>query len=111
MKTSLSRASMERISHGLRNTMHDFSQKYPGESGGRQPVHTVYGGAHLFKSDTTLKLGQLAQRAFRAYAPDAETFQKALHLPVDMAESVFHRVAEKLEREAVEDFRIDFEDG
>jgi hypothetical protein len=29
---------------------------FPGETGDRQPVHTVYGGAHLFRSDTTRKL-------------------------------------------------------
>ena len=37
----------------------------------RQPVHVVYGGAHLFKSDTTRKLGTLAERAVAEYAPDA----------------------------------------
>ena len=28
----------------------------------RQPVHTVYGGAHLFKAETTPRLGELALR-------------------------------------------------
>ena len=102
---------MERFSNQLRMIMRDFAKTYPGETGQRQPVHTVYGGAHLFRSDTTVKLGQLATRAFEAYAPDVETFRRALDLPIDVAESVFHRVGEKLEREAVEDFRIDFEDG
>ena len=27
-----------------------FSRRYPGDRPDRQPVHTVYGGAHLFKS-------------------------------------------------------------
>ena len=31
--------------------------------GMRQPVHVVYGGAHLFKSDSVRKLGKLAERA------------------------------------------------
>ena len=36
---------------------------YPGETGRRQPVHTVYGGAHLFKADSAKRLGSLAQRS------------------------------------------------
>ncbi len=91
--------------------MSNFVQRYPGESGRRQPVHTVYGGAHLFKSDTTAKLGQLSVRAFNAFAPDAATLAKALDLPASVSDTIFARVGEKLAREAVEDFRIDFEDG
>ena len=37
----------------------------------RQPVHVVYGGAQLFKADTTRKLGRLAERILAEYAPDA----------------------------------------
>jgi len=91
--------------------MSGFAKRYPGESGRRQPVHTVYGGAHLFKSDTAVRLGQLAVRSFVAFAPDAKTFAQALDLPPQLAETIFARVGEKIAREAVEDFRIDFEDG
>ncbi|WP_420895024.1 DUF6986 family protein, partial [Sorangium cellulosum] len=31
-----------------------------GAAAARQPVHTVYGGAHLFKADTARKLGAVA---------------------------------------------------
>ncbi|HEY8132555.1 MAG TPA: phosphoenolpyruvate kinase, partial [Thermoanaerobaculia bacterium] len=85
--------------------------RYPGESGQRQPVHTVYGGAHLFKSDTAVKLGSLAVRALHEHAPDAKTFAQAIGLSSTLAETIYARVLEKLKREAVEDFRIDFEDG
>jgi len=74
-------------------------------------VHTVYGGAHLFKADTAVRLGQLAMRSLEQFAPDAEAFGSALDLPEDLRETIYERVREKLEREAVEDFRIDFEDG
>ena len=77
----------------------------------RQPVHVVYGGAHLFKSDTTRKLGTLAERALAEYAPDAVTLAEALALRDDLAETIYDRVVEKLRREPVEDYRIDFEDG
>jgi len=85
--------------------------KYPGESGRRQPVHTVYGGAHLFKADSAGRLGSLAVRSFETYAPDAKIFAEILEIPSALADTIYERVAEKLSREAVEDFRIDFEDG
>ena len=34
------------------------ARSYPGETGDRQPVHTVYGGAHLFTADLAPKLGR-----------------------------------------------------
>jgi citrate lyase beta subunit len=77
----------------------------------RQPVHVVYGGAHLFKSDSARKLGTLAERALAEYAPDAATFAEALGLGDDLAATVYNRVTQKLRREPVEDYRIDFEDG
>lgn len=89
----------------------DFAARYPGEGGARQPVHTVYGGAQLFRSDSTVKLGQVARRALADYAPDAATLAEALALDAELAERVYARVVEKLEREPVEDFRIDYEDG
>jgi citrate lyase beta subunit len=111
MSTSLSPESFDKYSSELRTTMADFAKPYPGESGRRQPVHTVYGGAHLFKSDTTVKLGQLAVRSFNNFAPDANVFGEALDLPNEIRGTIYERVGEKLAREAVEDFRIDFEDG
>jgi hypothetical protein len=86
-------------------------KRYPGEPAGRQPVHVVYGGAHLFKSDSAKKLGEMALRSLSRYGPDALTFGRALGLSEDVSRKVYDRVVEKLKREPVEDFRIDFEDG
>ena len=36
------------------------AKRFPGEREKRQPVHTVYGGAHLFKADAAAKLGVVA---------------------------------------------------
>ncbi|WP_437731067.1 DUF6986 family protein [Sorangium sp. So ce1335] len=47
----------------------------------RQPVHTVYGGAHLFKADTARKLGAVALAALAEHAPDFAAFARALGLP------------------------------
>lgn len=101
----------------LRQANARFAKLYPGESDRRQPVHTVYGGAHLFKADSAPKLGALALRALEQYAPDATSFAQAIGLqtvlPADesFTETLYGRVVGKLKSEPVEDFRIDFEDG
>ena len=38
------------LARRLQETNLAFAAKSPGERTDRQPVHTVYGGAHLFKS-------------------------------------------------------------
>jgi citrate lyase beta subunit len=109
----------------------------------RSPVHVVYGGAHLFKSDTPQKLARLALKSMETYAPNFVEFASAMWLKgadtlpqyLDIianlefwlveneakvkaenydawfAWTIYQRTIEKLKREAVEDFRIDFEDG
>jgi citrate lyase beta subunit len=135
MKTSLSPQSINEITSRLQTANTAFAEKYPGESGRRQPVHTVYGGAHLFKSDSAQRLGSLARRALDQYGPDFLAFARAIGLPGSetisddavreaettdasannkplwLAQTIYNRVVEKLQREPVEDFRIDFEDG
>jgi citrate lyase beta subunit len=77
----------------------------------RQPVHTVYGGAHLFRFNTAQKLGEVARRLFDEQADDATAFSRLLGFPDALAPGIHARIRTKLEREPVEDFRIDFEDG
>jgi citrate lyase beta subunit len=138
VKTSLAPESLQRITTPLRKAHKAFESLYPGPRGDRQPVHTVYGGAHLFRSNSPGRLGEKALQALDEYAPDFITFAKAIELPgadrlVESQESaavlanpeearqenhsawfahtLYQRVREKLLREPVEDFRIDFEDG
>jgi len=96
----------------LREANLAFAAAHPGESPGRQPVHTVYGGAQLFAADTVTKLGSVALRALDTYAPDPATLGKALGISDHPAlATIDKRVRDKLSREPIEDFRIDFEDG
>ncbi|MCW2925125.1 MAG: Pyruvate/Phosphoenolpyruvate kinase domain protein [Thermoleophilia bacterium] len=91
-----------------------FSAAFPGDSIARQPIHTVYGGAQLFRSGSTVRMGELAVAALERYAPDGEALADALQWTGrarELAPRVHERVVEKLHREPVEDFRIDFEDG
>ena len=87
------------------------AELFPGDSPARQPVHVVYGGAHLFKADAVQKLGAVALKALQNCAPDAATFAAAIGLDAALADRIHLRVIEKLTREPVEDLRIDFEDG
>ena len=120
----------------------DFQQTYPGDKPDRQPVHTVYGGANLFKSDTCVKMGATALKNLQTYAPNFVVLADVLHFkgflalpssdkkieklvtkldrmsekkrkddPAWLPYSVYNKIIKKLKTEAVEDFRIDFEDG
>src|SRR6266404_1854715 len=144
MTTSLSEELVRNLIAPVQQANTDFSARYPGETGRRQPVHTVYGGAHLFKADSAVRLEALAVRSLTQFGPDFLTFAKAIGLAgadelpdsaslgasdlkvaldsdpdavkeVDLAawlaHVIYERVNEKLRREPVEDFRIDYEDG
>jgi citrate lyase beta subunit len=133
MKPTLSAAVTRTLERSLAKSLREYARLYPGENGIRQPVHTVYGGAHLFKFDTARRLGVLAHKALIEYAPDSYTFACAIGLPgadslpaspaaksaapqkenraAWLAYTIYSRVVSKLEREPVEDFRVDFEDG
>ena len=89
------------LSAQLGDAQRAFAARFPGESGERQPVSVLYGGAHLFKSDTPAKLGGLARKAFETYGAD---FTKAF----GVGPEVRARVQQKFQREPVEDLRIDF---
>ncbi len=112
-QTSLTSTELESVVGELSAANKEFMRRYPGESDRRQAVHTVYGGAHLFKADSARRLGEVALRSLDEYASDAVTLASALELSVDQAlmRKIYDRIVEKLKTEPVEDFRLDFEDG
>lgn len=115
--TALASRDLKPILQKLQKVNAAVARACPGEPESRQPVHTVYGGAHLFRSDSARKLGALGLAALDEYAPDGRSLHEALQFgaadghPIAFAETVRARVADKLRREPVEDFRLDFEDG
>jgi citrate lyase beta subunit len=143
MKRTLPQESVRDISTRLELAHKAFRRRYPGPSGERQPIHVVYGGAHLFRAGTARRLGELALRWLADYGADFATFARALGLEGSellpdsqqttaslrkaiegdpqaakrenraawFAHTIYRRVEEKLRREPVEDFRVDFEDG
>lgn len=112
-KLSIPAATLSAIRTPVRRANQKFNRAFSGDSAARQPVHTVYGGAHLYRYDSARKLGDVALKTLETYAPDAGDFARALNLHDDtgLYRTVYQRVVEKLRREPVEDQRIDFEDG
>ncbi len=108
---TLKSASMSGWTDRLIAASKDVSRDFPGEGPERQPVHTVYGGAHLFSSGSAQRLGELALGALEQWASEPDDFARILGIPERLTGIVHAQVREKLEREPVEDFRLDFEDG
>src|SRR6266849_1447968 len=81
MKTSLSQSAIHAAQGPLEEALASLARLYPRESGRRQPVHSVYGGAHLFRAGTARRLGDVALAALEEYAPSAFTFALAVALP------------------------------
>ena len=113
MTPTLNDADLQPITETLRTANQAFLRQYPGESPRRQPIHVVYGGAHLFKADSAQKLGALALRSLEEFAPDSDVLNEALEIPWArvFASTIYERIVSKLQREPTEDFRLDFEDG
>ena len=84
---------------------------YPGDATGRRPVHTVYVPADRVQSEMAAWWGGEALAAVEEHAPDAARMADVLITdPVVVAE-VWPRVLAKLERQPIEDLRVDVEDG
>lgn len=113
MSLSIPAGKKEKLFGSLREANTAFQQLYPGDRSERQPVHTLYGGANLFKHDAAQSLGARALEILETYAPDHNIFGKVFGLETSngFSSRVYDKVVAKLKQEAIEDFRIDFEDG
>ena len=76
-----------------------------------QPVHVLYGGGHLFKSNSVSKLGRIALETLDRHLPGPEALAATFGISNALAETIYPRLRLKLEKEPVEEIRIDFEDG
>ena len=75
-----------------------FAQAFPGDRADRQPVHTVYGGAHLFTASVAQKLGEAALASLAEYAPDPASFASAVGLDPSLAPAVYARALQPVPR-------------
>lgn len=113
MSTSIPSTQKEQLFNKLKEANTTFQQIYPGDRSDRQPVHTLYGGANLFKYDSAASLGKRALEIFETYAPDHNVFGNVFGMnnTTGFSKRIYDKVIAKLRTEAIEDFRIDFEDG
>src|SRR5690606_31254162 len=70
VKTSLGKETLGELAARLAPGNLETARRYPLDTGRRQPVHTVYGGAHLFKADLAAKLGKVAVRILDEYGAE-----------------------------------------
>ena len=88
-----------------------LARDYPGAAVARQPVHTIYVPADRVTPGVVADLGAAARAALDAHAPDPATLARAVDADPDRVAAVWPLLCEKLDREPVEDLRIDLEDG
>jgi citrate lyase beta subunit len=89
----------------------ELAAGYPGDSGARQPVHTVYVPADQMTLELPAEWGAQALAALTAHAPSPAALAAATGIDQALVEQVHPGVLAKLEREPIEDLRLDFEDG
>jgi citrate lyase beta subunit len=88
-----------------------LAANYRGDRGRRQPVHTVYVPADRYDSSTVSGWAVQASQALATHGGSPADLGEALDLPPAIAVEVYDRIHRKLDTEAIEDLRIDFEDG
>lgn len=91
----------------------DLATLFPGPATTRQPVHTLYLPADRVNAHVIPEVGAAALAALDEHLPDADTLMDVFGDLLDPADAseIHTLVRAKLEREPIEDLRIDFEDG
>ncbi len=107
MKLSIQENEIQYLFEKLKTANLNFQKIYPGDKPDRQAVHTVYGGANLFKSDTCIKMGDTALRNIKTYAPDFTMLARVLkfkgHEDLPHSEKKIKKLVKKLDKMSEED--------
>ena len=112
LKPSLDAGAVAEAEAALRDANLAFARRYPGDSARAQPVHTFIEGAQRFSFDVARRRAKEAMYALDTFAPTGEVFGRAMGIPDHpKLGTIMSRLREKLDREPIEDYRIDFEDG
>ncbi len=88
-----------------------LADRYPGDDGSRQPVHTVYVPADRYSPDLSREWGRAALDAAADHGGLAAIARATVADTDSTATALADLVQGKLLSEPVEDLRIDFEDG
>jgi citrate lyase beta subunit len=100
-----------RLDRQLQPVDSELAARYPGDAGVRQPVHTVYVPADRCHPGLAGDWGEQALAALAEHGPSVAELADGLSLTAGLTAQLYDRVRGKLEREPIEDLRIDFEDG
>ena len=109
-RTALTAADLASVDRRLAATDALLASAYPGDDGSRQPVHTVYVPADRYGAGLPGEWGAAALAAAEA-AGGLETLAARVGIEPSVIDHVVPAVRDKLEREPIEDLRLDFEDG
>jgi HpcH/HpaI aldolase/citrate lyase family len=107
--STLGEADLADIDARLAGTDTLLSTEYPGDDGSRQPVHTLYVPADRFRPELPAQAGKDAAAAVAEFGGTV-ALAEAVGLGA-LAAELAPLVDAKLEREPIEDLRLDFEDG
>lgn len=110
IRPTLAAPDLAAAAAALAETDELLATSYPGETGSRQPVHTVYVPGHKYRAGLAQQWGADAQAAVTAFG-GTERLVAALEVPESERSVIAERVSAKLASEPIEDLRIDFEDG
>ncbi|MGO2596888.1 MAG: DUF6986 family protein, partial [Glutamicibacter arilaitensis] len=108
MSSTFDESTLASIEAKLAATDRLLETSYPGETGARQPVHTVYVPGDKYTADLPAAWGA---NALASAGDAAGLAELAAKLNLAEPERLGELVAAKLASEPIEDLRLDFEDG
>ena len=111
LKMALDKDFRDRADITLKRADDLLANKYRGDFGGRQPIHTCYVPADKLTATTPAQWGEIALQTLEEHTPTAKALATAVGANLGAIEEIFDRIKAKIQRQPIEDLRIDFEDG
>ncbi|TFH55740.1 DUF6986 family protein [Glutamicibacter arilaitensis] len=108
MSSTFDETTLASVEAKLAATDRLLETSYPGDSGARQPIHTVYVPGDKYTADLPAAWGA---NALASAGDAAGLAELAAKLNLAEPERLGELVAAKLVSEPIEDLRLDFEDG
>ena len=108
MSSTFDESTLASVEAKLAATDRLLETSYPGDSGARQPIHTVYVPGDKYTADLPAAWGA---NALASAGDAAGLAELAAKLNLAEPERLGELVAAKLVSEPIEDLRLDFEDG
>ena len=102
---------LRKAARHLKKVDAQLETRFAGDFGGRQPIHTCYVPADKFHSQIVTEWANNARQSLHEHASSPETFAHAVGIDSQTVDSWWSRLNKKLEKEPIEDLRLDFEDG